>query len=124
MNDQQWQILQEFEAIVKKNEKTGMGQLLGEMISAKPLKELQKKRRNAFDYKIIRMLDANNIPHTDVRRNLDRIWKSIEIHQSPFQRYTRFTTLWDMTDVWNVYLWEEYINGCEKLIKKLIGLKS
>ncbi len=131
MDDISRQVLQEYEKIVEKHSKFLNRVKEGYKNDFKlgNEKELLKERKNAFDYRVTRMLHSYGFYGINIRDNLDQIWDNIPLKQPKYQRYLRagkyFALLaapivahFDETVEYVEYTWIEYCKKVKKYIRE------
>lgn len=132
MDDQKRQILQEFDKIVESH--TGYVKETKEnfkdQFSFKNLKGLLKERKDAFDYKLTRMMNSYGYTNIGLRNKLDNIWEDIAITQPAYKKYIRplryiypvtlVMDLIDDTSLLKMQIWKNYTSDAKEVVEEII----
>ncbi|MEQ9279400.1 MAG: hypothetical protein RLN83_07860 [Balneola sp.] len=111
--------------IIKKKHKNDANSAFDYVLSLDEFDQILADKKDQFDYKVTRMLQANGLDTTDFRDKLDNIWSQIarKYKQPDWERYTRVLTIVpgfpDRTQTRKIALWSDYLEAVGHLVEKI-----
>ena len=132
MDDTKRQIIVECKKIVENHTGyvTETKENFKDQFTFKEVKDLLTKRKEAFDYKLIRMMQSYGYYERGLGNKLDKVWEGINVTQSNYKKYIRplrylfplnfVVPFVDDTSLLKLQIWRDYTEKTQSIIKEIL----